>query len=55
MFDKLESVKKTYAHDPKMLEYAIKQTELYFNSQLEQMQKTYDSALSDVISGGKTR
>ena len=53
--EQLESVKKIYAHDPKMLEYAIKQTELYFNAQLEQMQKIYDIALSDVMSGGKTR
>lgn len=53
--EQLESVRKTYANDPKMLEYAIKQTESYFNAQLEQMQKTYDSALSDVMSGGKTR
>lgn len=53
--EQLESVKKTYEHDPKMLEYAIKSTESYFNAQLEQMQKTYDSALSDVMSGGKSK
>ena len=53
--EQLESVKETYANDPKMLEYAIKSTESYFNAQLEQMQKTYDSALSDVMSGEKSK
>lgn len=50
----LESVKITYANDPKMLEYAIRATEQYFDSQLSNLQATYDKTLSDV-KGDKSR
>lgn len=48
----LASVKVTYANDPKMLESAIRSTNEYFDKQLEQLQKTYDSTLNSVVNKG---
>lgn len=53
--EQLASVKVTYANDPKMLENAIRATNQYFDTQLEQLQKTYDTTLTSVINKGVGR
>lgn len=46
--DQLASIKEVYADDSKMLEYAIQQTNLYFDGQIKDLQSTYEKSLSNI-------
>lgn len=49
--EQLDSVKKTYANEPEMLEYAIKSTEEYFDAEIAKVKATFDKSLIDVKRG----